>query len=208
LPAPDDLTEGFQGTSFSHNGVTYSNVNDVAGVFPDGSTFNHGELGPNVIVERATLLYNDFPDFGSANNALTFGTTFVPGDNLSLGALASVDITPDSVSDFVSLEMAYFELGPWSGITYALTAFLNGSVVGEDSFVIAGNDLNERDRIAFATLMIDGVQFDALQLTATFDTAYSGPRILLDNLTLNSVPAPASALAFGGLAVFAGRRRR
>lgn len=204
----DDLDEAFYGESFTYNGVTYSNVNNQAGVFPGGDTFDADGifgLGHQVIVENAGLLYNDFPGWGSANNALTFGTTFVPGDNLSIGALSTVTMTLDSVADFASVEMAYYENGPWGGIVYHLDAYSGGSVVASDSFTIS--DLGGRDNIAFATLSVDGAEFDSLQLYATFGSDYSGPRALLDNLTINSVPAP-SALALLGAGGLVGLRRR
>lgn len=206
----EDLSEGFYGDSFTHNGVTYSNVNNQAGVFPDGSTFEAGGgiegLGTTVIVENAAFLYNDFPGWGSANNALTFGSAFIPGDNLSLGALSTVTMGLDSVADSASLEIAYFENGPWGGIVYHLDAFMGGSLVASDSFTIS--DLGGRDNIAFETLSVDGAMFDSLQLYATFGSDYSGPRALVDNLTINTVPAPAGAMALLGLGGFASRRRR
>lgn len=204
----DDLSEAFYGESFHYNGVTYSNVNDQAGVFPNGDTFDADGifgLGHEVIVENATLLYNDFPGWGSANNALTFGTSFVVGDNLSIGALSTVTMTLDDVADFASVEMAYYENGPWGGIVYHLDALMGGSVVASDSFTIS--DLGGRDNIAFASLSVDGAMFDSLHLYATFGSEYSGPRALLDNLTINTVPAP-SALALLGMGAMGVSRRR
>jgi len=204
----DDLTEDFYGESFHYNGVTYSDVNNVAGVFPNGDSFDDDGifgLGHEVIVENATLLYNDFPGWGSANNALTFGTTYVVGDNLSLGALSTVTMTLDEVADFASLEIAYYENGPWGGIQYHLDGLMGGSVVASDSFTIS--DRGGRDNLAFATLSVDGAQFDSLHLYATFGSDYSGPRALIDNLTINSVPAP-SAMALLGLGAMGATRRR
>jgi len=204
----DDLGEGFYGSTYHYNGVTYTDVNNVAGVFPDGSTFTAGGgvtgLGDTIIVEDATLLYNDFPGWGSADKCLTFGTTYVPGDNLSLGALSTVTMELDEVADSASLEMAYYENGPWGGIVYHLGAFMGGSLVASDSLTIS--DLGGRDNLAFATLSVSGAEFDSLLLYATYGSEYSGPRILVDNLTLNTVPAPATAgvLALGA----AGLRRR
>ena len=206
----DDLSEAFYGETFHYNGVTYSDVNNVDGVFPDGSPFTAGGgvtgLGTEIIVENATLLYNDFPDWGSANNALTFGTSFVTGDNLSIGALSTVTMTLDSVADFASVEMAYFENGPWGGIVYHLDAMMGGSVVASDSFTLS--DLGGRDNVAFNTLTVDGAEFDSLQLYATFGSEFSGPRALLDNLTVNSVPAPGSMVVLGGMLGMMTRRRR
>ncbi len=205
----DDLTEDHYGTSFHYNGVTYHSVNDQAGVFPSGDTFEGGDgingLGTQVIVENATLLYNDYPTWGSANNALTFGTSYVVGDNLSIGALSTVTMDLDEAADSASVEMAYYENGPWGGIVYHLDAFSGGSLVASDSFSIS--DLGGRDNIAFATLSVNGAVFDSLQLYATFGADYSGPRALLDNLTINTVPAPGAAalLVMGGLVA---RRRR
>ena len=205
----DDLSEAYYGQEFHYNGVTYNQVNNVHGVFPDGNTFEPGSgvngLGDEIIVENATLLYNDFPGWGSANNALTFGSSYVVGDNLSLGAISTVTMTLDSVADFASLEMAYYENGPWGGIVYHLDAFMGGSVVASDSFSIS--DLDGRDNLAFATLSVDGAEFDSLQLYATFGNDYTAPRILVDNLTINSVPAP-SAMALLGLGAMGATRRR
>lgn len=206
----DDLSEGFYGNSFYYNGVTYNQVNNVHGVFPDGSTFEPGSgidgLGDEVIVENAALFYNEFTGWGSANNALTFGSSYVVGDNVSLGAISTVTMDLDEVSNFASLEMAYYENGPWGGIVYHLDAFSGGSLVGSDSFSIS--DLGGRDNIALATLTIDGVEFDSLQLYATFGNEYTGPRILVDNLTITSVPAPSALALLGMGALGASRRRR
>lgn len=206
----DDLSEGFYGESFYYNGVTYSNVNNQAGVFPGGDTFDADGifgLGHEVIVENATLFYNDFPGWGSANNALTFGTSFVVGDNVSLGALSTVNMALDSVADFASVEIAYYENGPWGGIVYHLDGLMGGSVVASDSFSIS--DLGGRDGIALSTLSVSGAEFDSLHLYATFGSDYSGPRALLDNLTINSVPAPSGVALLAGAGLLgAGRRRR
>lgn len=206
----DDLSEAFYGETFHYNGVTYSDVNNVDGVFPGGDTFTAGGgvtgLGTEIIVENATVLYNDFPAWGSANNALTFGTSFVVGDNVSIGALSAVTMTLDSVSDFASVEMAYYENGPWGGIVYHLDAIMGGMVVGTDSFTLS--DLGGRDNVAFNTLTVDGVEFDSLHLYGTFGSDNSGGRVLLDNLTVNSVPAPGSlALLLGATGLMSRRRR-
>lgn len=206
----DDMSEDHYGDSFHYNGVTYSDVNNVDGVFPSGDTFTAGGgvtgLGTSVIIENATLLYNDFPGWGSANNALTFGTSFVVGDNLSIGALSTVTMTLDSVSDFASIEMAFYENGPWGGIEYHFDAMMGGVVVGSDSFMIS--DLGGRDNLAFNSLSVGGVEFDSLRLYGSFGSDNSGGRALLDNLTINTVPAPSSMALFLGATGMMSRRRR
>lgn len=203
----DDLTEGFQGSAWTYNGITYSNVNNQSGFYADGSPFASGDNGDQLIVEDATLLYNDFPGWGSANKALTFGTTFIPGQNLSIGALVTVDMDLGGVANTASLDIAYYENGPWIGIEYHLDAYRSGALVGGDTFTIAGEDPSGRDRIAFNTLGVSG-EFDSLVLYATLNGDYTAPRALVDDLTVSYVPAPGAlaVLGLGGLA--ASRRRR
>jgi len=205
----DDLSEGFYGQEFWYNGVTYKNVNNVDGVFPDGSTFEAGGgiegLGDTIIVERATLLFDEFPGFGSPHNVLTFGKAFIPGDNLSLGALSTVTMALDDIADFASIDIGYYENGPWGGISYHFDAIRNGQVVASDSFVIS--DLGGRDNVATSVLSVGGAEFDTLHLYARFGDNYTGPRGILDNLTLHIVPAP-GGLALLTLGAALGVRRR
>ncbi len=206
----DDLAEGFHGDSMHYNGVTYHSVNNMPGVFPDGSTFGTGlppdGLGNTLIVEDATYLFDANPSWGSANNVLTFGWAHMPGPNLTVGPLSTVSMDLDSVSDFASLEIGYYENGPWGRIEYHLEAFLDGVSVAHDSFSIS--DLGGRDNFAFATLAVSGAQFDSLQLYATYEGQFTAPRGLIDNLTINAVPAPGAAALLGMGGLMAGRRRR
>lgn len=202
----DLLTEGFYGGQFSHNGVTYRDINTESGVFPDGSTFEPADMGGEVIVERAALLFNDFPGWGSPNNVLTFGSSYIPGDNLSLGAMSTVTMDLDEPASFASIETVFYENGPWGGIVFHLEALSNGVLVAQDTFTVS--NLGGRDNIAFRNMMVSAPSFDQLHLYATFGEDYSGPRMMIDNLTLTPVPAPGA----GALAVLAGlavvRRRR
>ncbi len=205
----DDLAEGFYGQEFWYNGVTYKDVNNVPGMWPGGDTFEPGDgiegLGNRIIVERATFLFEDFPDFGSPHNVLTFGSAFVPGDNLTLGAISTVTMALDNPADFASLEIVYYENGVWGGISYHLDAILNGEVVASDSFALGTAE--GRDSIGFSTMSVDGAVFDTLRLYARYGDHYSGPRGMIDNLTINTIPAP-GAFALLGLGGLAGVRRR
>lgn len=203
----DDVTEGFKGTSWTYNNITYSDVNDRSGVFPGGDTFNPVDVGNNVIVENAGLLYNDFPDWGSATNALTFGSAFIPGDNLSLGAFVHVRMDLEQVADAASMQMAFYENGPWIGIQFHLEAYLGDALVASDMLTIQGNDPKGRDNLTFDSLSLSGAQFDSMVLYATYDGQFSAPRLLIDNLSVNYVPAPGS-LAVLGLGGLLARRRR
>ncbi len=208
----DDLFEGTLGAGdFHYNGVTYTQVNSVDGVFPDGNRFVAGgagfdSLGNEVLVERATFFFDAFPTFGSRNNVLTFGRAYVPGDNLSLGPISTVTMQLDQLADSASIELGYMENGVWGGIEYHLEASLNGTVVSADSFVIS--NLGGRDNGAIATLSVGGTAFDSLQLFATLGTEFTAPRIIIDNLTINSIPAPGSATMLMGMTGLMIRRRR
>ena len=124
----EGLDEAFYGETFTHNGLTYRDVNDQPGVFPSGETFTASStgtfdgLGGTIMVEDATFLYNDFPTFGSPSKSLTFGHSYVVGPNLSLGALSTAWIDLSTPADAASFEMSYYENGPWGGIVYHLDA--------------------------------------------------------------------------------------
>jgi len=200
----EDLDEGFLGQTYHHDGVTYHDVNEVSGVWPNGDTFEPDGYNVELIIERATYFYDEFPDYGSPVNSMTFGSTYVPGDNLSLGALASVWMDLDEIGDSASLDIGYYENGPWGGIVYRLDGLLDGNVVTTDSFTIS--DLGGRDNPTFSSLSISGAEFDQLHLYATFVDQYSMPRGIIDDLSISIVPEPASLtlLAAGFLAL---RRR-
>lgn len=177
----EDLTEGVQGDPLTHMGVTYSELNNVSGVFPDGEIF-----GPSpddeFIIEDAGLFYVDFPSYGSPVNSLTFGVAYVPGKNLTIGPLSTVTMDLSEPANAASLDIGYYENGPWGGIVYHLDALFNGQVVASDSFVIS--DLGGRDNPAAATLSVSGAIFDQLHLYATYGMEYSLPRAIIDDLTL------------------------
>ena len=202
----EDLSEGFLGSTFTHQGVTYRDVNNVSGFYADGAPFTPGEPGTDSIIENATLFYADFPAYGSPINSMTFGNAYVTGDNLSIGALASVFMDLATQADSASLDIAYYENGPWGGIQYRFDALLNGQVVASDSFVIA--DGGGRDNAAIANLAVSGATFDSLHLYAMKSGSYTVPRGMIDNLTYAPVPEPATFAALGlGAAALATRRR-
>jgi len=211
----EDLTEGFLTNDFNrdfhHNGVTYTGVNNVDGVFPDGLPFFAGgigfeTLGDEIIVENATFFFDELPGFGSRNNVLTFGRAFVVGDNLSLGPLSTVTMLLDVNADFASIDVGYIENGPWGGVEFHLEASLNGVVVDSDTFIIS--DLGGRENGAFREMSVGGFETRSLRLFATYNGEFTAPRVIIDDLTLNSVPAPGSlALLLGATGLMSRRRR-
>jgi hypothetical protein len=187
-PAPpsisryDDLVEGFLGTSYAYNGVSYHDVNGIGGVFPDGSTFTPADVGDQVIIEDATDFYAVHTDWGSPPNAMTFGTAYVPGPNLTIGALVRVTMDLDQPASAASVEIGYYENGPWGGIEIHLDALDAGTVVASDVITIA--DGGGRDNDTVATLSVGGATFDSLKLYATYGDQPSAPRVMMDDLTL------------------------
>lgn len=178
----EDQVEGTLGDPWSYQGLTFHDLNMVSGRFPDGSTFDP-EPTDECICEDATAWYNSFPGWGSADKLLTFGNAYIPGDNLSLGRLSNVMIDMEALADSVSVDVGYYENGPWGGIVVHLDVLRNGQVVGSDSFEIA--DGGGRDNGAIAALAVSGVEFDQMNMYATYGNEYSLPRIILDDLTIN-----------------------
>jgi len=184
----DAFAEGFLGATFADAGVTYREANEVDGAYPDGVPFAAGELGTDFIIENATILYLDFPQYGSAPNSLAFGNTYINGDNLSIGPLSSAWLDVDQVATAVSVDLAYYENGPWGGIEIALDAYRSGVIVGTDTLIVAGDDPGH-DNVTTATLSIDTVEFDSLHLRAQLDGVYTAPRVMIDNLAIARAPA-------------------
>jgi len=181
----DDLVEGFLDTTFDYNDVHYHDVNGIGGVFPDGGTFTADDFGNLLIIEDATVFYNDFPDYGSSPNSLTFGTAFVGGPNVSIGALTRVTMDLIQPASAASVDLGYYENGVWGRIVIHLDAMEGDTVVATDSLTIA--DGGGRDNGAVAVLSVEAATFDTLKLYATYDDQPSAPRVMIDNLALTPV---------------------
>lgn len=178
----DDLEESFLGTADDYNGVSYHDVNGIGGVFPDGSTFTPADVGDQLIIENATDFYTVHPEWGSAPNTMTFGSSFVTGPNLSIGALVQVTMDLDVPASAASVDIGYYENGPWGRIVIHLDALDAGEVVASDTLSIM--DLGGRDNDAIAVLSVAADSFDSLKLYATYDDQPSAPRVMIDDLTL------------------------
>lgn len=201
----DSLTEGFLGSTFSDGGITFFGLNNDSGVNPDGSNFGPGDYGTDFIIEDASFAVADFPSFLSGPNALSFGTSFIPGGNLSINVTSTFSMTTGSVENSADMDLVYYENGPWGGIHLNLYAMLDGNVVGQDTIVIS--DLGGRDNPVGGHLSISGVSFDTLVFNAEYangtSTAFAG---IVDNVNIVPAPGAASMLGLAGVALI--RRRR
>jgi hypothetical protein len=177
----EDLKEGFYGEPFDYMGITFSDLNSVSGVFPNGDKFDPQD-DDQCIIEDATLWYNDFPGWGSPVNVLTFGTAFVPGENLSLGRLSNVTLDLPEVANSVAFDLGYYENGPWGGIEFHVDVLMRGEVVGSDFFTI--KDAGGRDNGASHSFLVERVEFDQIKIYAMYGDEYSLPRAIIDDLTI------------------------
>ncbi len=201
----EGFAEGFYGDSFSAGGINFYGLNSVSGMNVDGSNFEPGDYGTDFIVENAGLAIADFPDFLSGQNALSTGRAFVPGVSLSVNIFSDFSMSTGSVENAASMNLIYYENGPWGGIRVNFDAMRNGQVVASDSFEIS--DLGGRDNLIGRTLSVSGVEFDEVRLHATLAdgtaTAMTG---LFDNVVITPAPGAGAILALGGLGL--SRRRR
>tara|TARA_A100001391_G_scaffold166456_3_gene126575 strand:- start:263 stop:967 length:705 start_codon:yes stop_codon:yes gene_type:complete len=202
----ESLSEGASGPSFTDGGITFFGLNNDSGLNPDGSLFGPGEYGSDFIIENATLAINDFPDTLSGSNALSWGQSWawIPGENLSINIVSTFSMTTNSIETDGSLDLLYFENGPWGGITIELLATLDGEVVNSDSILIS--DRGGRDGLIGDRLSVSGVAFDTLSVNARFDdgtsTVFAG---LVDNVSITPAPSTLAVLLAGTAIV---RRRR
>lgn len=200
----DGETEGFLGTSYTSGGILFSDANNVNGFFPDGEPFTPDDLGTDFIIEQSTVVWNDFPDYVSFPNTLTFGRAFIPGDNVTIGPLATASMSANGTFTSGELDLIFYENGPWGGITVTLEAMLGGNVVDSTSFVVADN--GGRDNPAAMHMMVSAPAFDSMRIYSTLNGDYTTIRGLLDNVSF--VPAPGAAALFGLAGLASWRRRR
>lgn len=199
----DTETEGPLGISFNSGGINFVEANNVNGFYPDGTPFTPTDLGTDYILERSGLVWNDYPDFVSFPNTLTFGKAFVPGDNVTFGPLAIASMSAAGTFTQGGLDIIYLENGPWGGIEVTLEALSRGSVVGSDSFTVS--DGGGRDNPAALHLSVAAPSFDTMRISATLNGEFTTVRALLDNVSF--VPAP-GVLSVGGLGLLGACRRR
>ncbi len=202
----EDLSEGMLGNPFTYQGVTYRDLNTVDGFYADGVPFFASEFeNHEFIIEDATYFYDEFAEYGSPANSLTFGIAYIPGPNLSIGGLASVWMDLDEMGTAVSFDIGYYENGVWGGIEYILEAYNGDELVGSDSFTIS--DLGGKDNSTFSTMSLGGVEFDSLHLYAWKDGAYTMPRGMIDDFSITTVPGPGALALFAAAGLIVRRRR-
>ncbi|MDJ0598195.1 MAG: PEP-CTERM sorting domain-containing protein [Crocosphaera sp.] len=191
----DSLTPGFSGSTVTDNDITFSSL--IAGFRLDR---------PQFLIQSS----NEFEPFFSSPNYLTFG---VPNVEESLiGSFGSMMITPNEVSDSVSLDVvtlnpSFGSSGPFlppSDDSLVLEAFFQGESVATTSVLISDfTQFDPAGRYLSSTLSLSGVTFDELQLFTPKAFADGVIPLAIDDVTISPVPEPitilgtATAIAFG-----------
>jgi hypothetical protein len=191
----DSETEGFKGEVFASGGITFSEINNVNGFYPDGQPFTPEDNGRQAIIEDSAVVALDFPDFVSTPNTLTFGLAFIPGGNVTIGPLATAKMTlGGGTATQAGFDLIYYENGPWGGITVTVQALLGSFVVGTTSFVVSDLDPQGRDNPAARHLTVSHAGgLNGVRIFSTKNGDYTTIRGLVDNVTFGSVPAPCYA---------------
>ncbi len=203
----DHDEEGNKGVAFVSGGVSFGSVNAVSGRHFDGTPFGPGDLGSDVLVERAVALADSVPLHLSLPNALTFGETFIPGDAAELGLLSSVAIDAPGRWRFAGVDVIHGAGEPWAGTEVVLEALLGGDVVARSAFRVSPGD-EFASGVEGRRLLLKAAAFDSLRLSAQRDGAYTALPVAVDNVFLVA-PAPGSlALGACALLVAAPPRRR
>lgn len=202
----DSYKEGFYGPDFTFGSVNFFNTNNLNGVNPDGNPFTPDDIGTDLIIENSEYAYNDFPDVISPLNTLTFGRAYVPGPNLSLGALCTVSMGTGSAATRGEFDVIYYDEPVWEGILVTLEATRFGNLVASTSFTITPHDPGGRNIVDTRHLVIDGVEFDTLRFHATLGGVPTTFRALVDNVAIVPSAPSLAGLVLGGLVM--GRRRR
>ncbi|MBT8483999.1 MAG: hypothetical protein HKO59_08375 [Phycisphaerales bacterium] len=183
----DDLTEGFQGTTFTTGGVTFSEGRD--GFVPPVDGMFAADDGTDVWNDNPAML--DFVGGTLLNlNAFVGG----PG-GYAFAIMKSMRMTPDRVHSGVRMSVAYVVeiLAPppedYSGGTITLLAFREGAMVASAS-ASSGNMLGTSSGGSFtfgaSELEIAGVEFDDLVLFATAPGPGGSLQMSIDNLLVGA----------------------
>jgi len=180
----DGETEGFLGTNVTVTGVTIWDVNQNSGINPDGSTFGPGDYGDQVVIEDANLLANDFPEV-SPDNVLSFGGSFINGDNLTINLMSQVFMSPKTTVNYFAADLFYYENGPWGGIEVIVEGQAGGVPVVTQTFVIS--DLGGRDNVTHRRVELSGVSFDTVRIYSEMpDGTETVFATVMDNVTFES----------------------
>jgi hypothetical protein len=178
----DDLTEGFQGDSFSDGGILFSNLDERF----------QNEPAYGVFAIQATTA--DLPGF-SPPNYLTF-EGFGQGDTAgySFGRFGSANIGFSGIASFASMDI--FGFATTSMNTLTLDAMLGSSVVESDTVTFYSANPSG---VVYLPMSVSGT-FDSLQLVAAGSDNNGTDFFGMDNVNITIVPEePVGVLVCCGL---------
>ena len=166
----DDLNESSLGSSFSDDGIIFSNLDERI-------------PGPSVNTFTIQATTANLPGF-SPPNYLTF-EGFVPGDTsgFGFGIFGSADIDFSGIGSFASMSVMAF--GTSSRNTVTLEGLMDGSVVASDTITFYSTSPD----VVGQTLSIAGI-FDSMQLVAAGPDNNGVVDMGVDNVDITIVPEP------------------
>lgn len=184
----DTFVEGQWFDTFTTNGIRFHDV------------ITHGGGYTNFTIEDASsgLLGPEL----SPPNVLGFGS-YVPGPNMAFGGIGSLWFTSDSLATTAGLDVWVFQ--STTGLnTLTLRGYRAGTVVQTDSasFDFSATPIHRRYDLPVDT-------YDSFELFSSGPAFQGDTCIDVDNVSVASVPEPASLVIVGlGLGALVWRRRR
>ncbi|MCV2883210.1 hypothetical protein OE749_00695 [Aestuariibacter sp. AA17] len=183
----EDMSEGFAGTSFTNNGITYSEMAPFDNTYEEGVIDTFGSSVPN------------------SNVLLMGGFGPTPGPSFSLNSFSTMTLTFSGlIANSIGLDVitGYNNLNTPALL---LDVMFQGNVVGSTSLQFPSPaGFYRSDRLSFS-----GAQFDSVRLYSSDTNAYLGAAF--DNVSVNiaeiSEPLTFSLLSLGLAGIAFSRRK-
>lgn len=170
--------------------------NDLA----DGDTF---AVGSSLVSDGVTM---NVESFLGDNFVRIDDQGLAGGDGLDAeinNARLSIDFASQFGGSTASVVLFFGEYGGGNGLTVNGTEQTTGDLLTLDGLIIGGATVEVLDFGA-----VPGGQLGRIQITGAISSfGIAGQELWVDNIRFATVPAPAGALALGGLGLIARRRR-
>jgi hypothetical protein len=184
------MSEGFFATSFTNNGVTFSNLDQYL-----------GSAGIDVFsIDRGDADLSGFSGY-SPLNVMNFGG-WVPGTGVAFGRMGKFDFSIGAQANSASVEI--FSLGNDPNTTITLQGRFGASVVSSSIVTVPSDSI-----IHNFSLAVSGGLYDNFRIISNSPTNSGASFVNFDNVTVNPVPVPEPAsMAVIGVGIVSLLRRR